>query len=182
MKIGYLVTESPLCAEDELTLKASGCDETVIDLTGERRKKLAPLIGKLRPGDTLVITDFAALASALQPLITHLAEIWDTGANLETLIPQRRMRNGELQWAQMLRDFELQRRKVRRTYSAESGQRHGLTEAQKDRARELIDEGEMTMQEIARAIGCSPPTLYRAQRVQRAAMRAKLIPAKRGRA
>lgn len=168
MKIGYVNSRVDGDFDQDVAfLKRSGCDEVVIDLSGERRKRLADTIERLRPGDTLEALALECLGSSALSLVSVLSRIHDRGAGIDIGsvhdIVRVRHRNGGLLLAAQLMAFEVARRPHRRKFSTEAGSRRGLSDAQINKARELMQDPALTMQEVAAEIGCSVPTLYRAR-------------------
>jgi Resolvase, N terminal domain len=162
MRIGYLVSLRDENDAQRL-LSESGVDETVADLSRERRQRLGRTIEKLRPGDVLVVPNLWHVSPSMLGLIKSLDAVHRAGAGLHVVSEGWLAANSDLSFAGRLMAFERERRSERRAF-AKAGTRRGLSDAQIAEAVRMIEEGSLTLAEVADKIGCSVPTLHRARR------------------
>lgn len=89
-RIGYgrVSTAHQTEAQQRAQLEAAGCDDVVTETISSGRTDrpgLGQVLGRLRPGDTLVICKLDRLARSLTELLTIAAEIEARGVHLQVL-------------------------------------------------------------------------------------------------
>ena len=143
------------------------------------RPELLNALRALRPGDQLVVTKLDRLARSLKDLLNIVERIEAAGASLvvidqavDTSTPAGRL---FLQVVGAVAEFEraltsLRTREalVGRPRGRSGGRPRALTGKRLQRARDLVDARELSMIEIAAAVGVSVSTLQRAVRQHQA--------------
>jgi DNA invertase Pin-like site-specific DNA recombinase len=158
-------------------LRAAGCEQIFSDVgsgTIRDRPQLEACLRHLRSGDTLVVWRLDRLGRSLRHLVELVGKLSDRGVALrsltegiDTTTPTGRMVLhvfGAL--AEFERELIIERTRAGLEAARVQGRLVGgprlVTAAKLTRARELRDEGRLSMGEIAKTIGVSRATLYRA--------------------
>ncbi len=178
-EIGYArvssLDQSPALQID--ALKAAGCLRIFTEkASGTRasRPQLDKMLDHLRPGDVVVVWKLDRLGRSLRHLVS-LVEYFDTNEigfrslteSMDTTTPGGRL---IFHIFSALSEFEasLIRERTRAGLAAArargrvGGRPTVMTPAKLSAARKLLRDGEQTVSEVARAVGVSRPTLYRA--------------------
>ncbi len=158
-------------------LKATGCEQIFSDVgsgTIRDRPQLEACLRHLRSGDTLVIWRLDRLGRSLRHLVELVGALNDRAVALrsltegiDTTTPTGRM---VLHVFGALAEFERELIIERTRAGLEAARAQGrlvggprlVTPAKLVRARELRDDGQLSMGEVAKTIGVSRATLYRA--------------------
>lgn len=177
MKIGYARVSTLDQNPDgqRLALEAAGCERIVaehISGTATKRPQLDVLLTGIAAGDVLTVYRLDRLGRSLPHLLEIARELEAKGAHLQSLAESidTTTAGGRLIFHVMgaLAEFEraliverttagLQAAKVR---GAKLGRPKGLSAAQVEHARKLIEGGERA-QDVAKTLGVSRSTLYR---------------------
>lgn len=157
-------------------LEAAECDEVFIDKASgklARRPELDKALGRLRPGDTFVITRLSRAMRSLRDLIDLAASLQARGIDLvvlkqgiDTTTP-----SGRLAFHIMGAIDEFQRELIvegtheglaaARARGRKGGRKAKLSPDQVKLARQLYDKRDRTVQQIADVLGVSRVTVYR---------------------
>lgn len=157
-------------------LKAAGCDRIVAETGGGARARpaLEEAIGWLRPGDTLCVTALDRIGRRTVELITLVEQLRDRGVRFRSLregvddgTPAGRAMLGVMAvFAQMERELLNERTRDGVAAARASGRRGGrpskMTPAKRVRAAKLLVQPGATVSGVARTLGVSRATLYRA--------------------
>ena len=161
-------------------LAEAGCDRVWTDhATGTRadRPQLAAVLDHLRAGDTLVVWRLDRLARSLSDLLLIAKQLEERDVGLRSVREQidTTTPGGRLIFHVFgaLAEFEADLVRERthaglaaaRARGRTGGRRPSLSAAQTARARELYEAKELTVEEIAQALGVSRATIYRALRI-----------------
>lgn len=182
MKIGYArvsTHEQTLDLQID-RLRTAGCapehihsDTTAGHSRGIERPGLAAALAFARPGDQLVVWRLDRLGRSLKDLIDQVTSLERRGVelvslqeSLDTATPTgRAMFQICGVFAEFERNLISERTKAglaaARARGRKGGRRRKVTDAQLDRAAELMREGRLTVREIARLADVSTTTLYR---------------------
>jgi len=184
-KIGYARVSTPdqsLNRQlDELV--AHGCDRVFQEAASGRRGAHRPewdaCLAHVRTGDTLVVVELSRLGrnvGDLGQLLDHL-DARKIGLRILNLGIDTTTPAGKLIFtivgavAAMERELLVERTHsglaAARARGRVGGRRRAFTLAQEREAQRLYETRQMTMDQIARAIGSSPTTVYRYLRVER---------------
>lgn len=182
MKIGYVrVSTHEQTLDLQLDqLRAAGCDPDHIHVDrvsgssrGLERPGLAKALAYARAGDQLVIWRLDRMGRSLRDLIDQVANLEQAGIELvslqesiDTATPAGR---AMFQICGVFAEFERNLNRERtlaglaaaRARGRKGGRKRKVSDAQLDRAAELMREGRLTVREIARLSGISTNTLYR---------------------
>ena len=182
-KIGY-ARVSTLQQDEALqldALRAAGCDRIFVDKASgklERRPALDDLLAHARPSDSLVVWRLDRLGRSLRHLIDVVSDLEQRGVGfislteaLDTTTP-----GGRLLFHVMgaLAEFErdlIRERTLAGLAAARARGRVGgrptvWTEAKLKTARSMYEGGEHDIATIARVLGVSRASVYRAQRTE----------------
>jgi DNA invertase Pin-like site-specific DNA recombinase len=188
-RIGYgrvsMRDQNPDSQRDALA--EAGCDEIYIDqgASGKlaRRPELDKALGRLRPGDTLVITRLSRAMRSLRHLLDLVADLDARGVGLVVLKQQIDTTTpaGRLLFHILAAIDEFQRELIvegtleglaaARARGRNGGRPPAMSPDQVQLARKLADQTgedgrrEYTITQIAQMLGVSRPTLYRALEV-----------------
>jgi len=178
MLIGYgrvsTSDQSPDLQTDALTAK--GCDRVFVEkASGAQRDRpqLKAALEYLRKGDTLVVWKLDRLARSLKQLIETVEDLEARGVgfmslteNLDTTTP-----GGKLVFHIFGGLAEFERSIIRERVNAGlaaakargkvGGRPRSVTEDDIAAARAMLKDGQFTVADVAKRIGCSPATLYR---------------------
>lgn len=165
---------------DELT--SARCErifeEAASGKRGADRPQWLACLAQLRTGDTLVVVELSRLGRNTGDLGRLLDDLEDQGVGLrilnlgvDTATPAGRLVYSIVgAVAAMERELLIERTKsglsAARARGRVGGRRQSITAADIRKARQLREEGRLTMAEIARVIGYSPATVYRHLRDQ----------------
>ena len=182
MKIGYarISTHEQTLDLQRDALRAAGCDPDHIHVDqvsgarpGSERPGLCAALAYARAGDQLVIWRLDRLGRSLGDLIAQVGQLERAGVelvslqeSLDTATPAGR---ALFQMCGVFAEFErnlmAERTKAglaaARARGRKGGRKRKVTDAQLDRAGQLMREGRLTVREIARLSGVSTNTLYR---------------------
>jgi DNA invertase Pin-like site-specific DNA recombinase len=164
-------------------LEAAGCDEIYIDKASGKlasRPELDKALSRLRSGDTLVITRLSRAMRSLRHLLELAAELGERGVHLQVLkqgidttTPQGRLvfhvlgAIDEFQ-RELIVEGTLEGLDAARARGRSGGRPPAMSADQVKLARQLADQrgadgrGEYTITQVAKMLGVSRPTLYRA--------------------
>lgn len=158
-------------------LNAAECDRVFVDhgVSGKlaRRPQLDACLSYVRSGDTLVIVRLDRLGRSVKHLIEQVDQLREMGVDLRVLDQaiDTSTAAGKMLFhvlaaiAEFERDLIIERTldglASARADGRVGGRRPVLTAEKLAIARQQIDAGEMTMRQIAAALGCSRATLYR---------------------
>ena len=166
--------QNPDLQVDELT--AVGCHQVFVGrASGARtdRPQLAEVLDRLRLGDTLVVWRLDRLARSLRELIEVVSGLEKRGDGLRSLHEQldTTRPGGKLVFhlfgalAEFERDLIRERTQAglaaARTRGRKGGRPTVMTPRKIARARELYDQGDLIIAEIAKTIGVSRASIYR---------------------
>ncbi len=176
--VGYLRrwSDAPVDDETARTLEVAGCVIVFEDVLEDQHSPVNALekaIATLKPGDVLITPSLEHFARSLRQLDERLEQIADRGASLralaEKVCTEAREPTGFREAITMLRQFEdnvvgdRTRRSLLR--AAAEGRRGGrqrlLTDEKLLEVKRLLKEPDMTVAEIAEAVGVSAATIYR---------------------
>lgn len=175
--IGYarVSTADQSLEAQEAQLRAAGCVEVYSDVmtgTAASRPQWDACRKGLRDGDSLVITRLDRAGRSLRHLLEISDELDQKGVTLtaldqgiDTSTSQGRM---SFQMLGVMAEFEraLISERTKSAMAARARGRSGgrpkaLSPKAVERAQQLYDAGQMTVKEVARAVGVSEATLYR---------------------
>lgn len=157
-------------------LKAAGCARTFVDkASGAKadRPELAACLDYCRPGDILTVWRLDRLGRSLTHLIATITALSDRGVGFKSLTEgfDTTTPGGELIFhifgaiAQFERRLIQERTNAGLTAARARGRLGGrklkMTKQKLAAAQGLRDKGELTMEQIAKVVGVSRPTLYR---------------------
>lgn len=156
-------------------LKAAGCDvvreEKVSGASRDGRTELATLLEFIRGGDVLVVSKLDRLARSTVDMLTIIGELGARGVGFKSLAEpwaDTTSPAGKLMLTVMagVAEFERERLRERQREGIERAKAEGRYKGgviQFDRAAmwSLLDQN-VTKAEIARRLGCSEMTVYRA--------------------
>lgn len=180
MIAGYarVSTEEQDLSRQVEALHASGCDriwsEHASGGRGAKRPEWDACLSHLRTGDTLVVHELSRLGRNAGDLARLGDDLLEQGIGLRILnlgIDTGTV-SGKLIFIILAAVAEMERELIReRTkHALDYRRRHGgkiggrprsFTNAQVERARNLLASGELSSQEVARAVGMSKSTMYR---------------------
>lgn len=159
-------------------LEAAGCTRIFAEKVSgasRNREQLEKLIDHLRQGDTLVVTRLDRLARSTRDLIDVVERLRTVGAHIKSLAepwadtgsPAGKMVLTVFAGvAEFERSLILSRTNSGRIAAKERGVRFGrtpsLTEQQIEHARDLTENHQKSMREVADLLGVHRTTLYRA--------------------
>src|ERR1022692_514633 len=159
-------------------LKAAGCEKVFTDhgVSGKlaKRPQLDECLAYLRGGDTLVISRLSRAMRSLHHLIDMAATLRDRGIGLKVLHPDMdtTTSSGRLLFHVLGAIDEFQRELIvegtleglaaARARGRVGGRKPKLTEDQVAVARQMYDQRDRTVQQIADALKVSRQTVYRA--------------------
>jgi DNA invertase Pin-like site-specific DNA recombinase len=165
-------------------LKEHGCDqvfsESASGKRGAHRPQWDACLAHLRSGDTLVVSELSRLGRNTGDLGRLLDQLRDAGVALTILNLgiDTATASGRLIFsvigsvAEMERELLVERTQsglaAARARGRVGGRRRSFTTAQEIEAQRLYDSGQMTVDQIARAVKSSPATIYRYLRVTHA--------------
>jgi DNA invertase Pin-like site-specific DNA recombinase len=178
MNFGYMrvSTVDQNLGRQEQQLKDAGCERIFFEkVTGTKRNRpeLNKLLEFLREGDTVIVTDLTRLSRSTKDLIEIAELIAAKGANLKSLKESwldTTTAHGKLLFtffagiSQFERDQISERTKEGLAVAKKNGRLPGRPATDKDKieyARYLLDQGNMTMQQVADKVGISRMTLHR---------------------
>lgn len=158
-------------------LRSAGCERVFAETASGRRGAYRPewdaCLGHLRAGDTLAVTELSRLGrntGDLDRLLDHLDKS-DLGLQILNLGIDTRTPAGRLIFsivgavAAMERDLLIERTcsglAAARARGRVGGRRRSYTPAQAQEAQRLYATRQMTVEQIARAVGSSTSTVYR---------------------
>jgi DNA invertase Pin-like site-specific DNA recombinase len=158
-------------------LKAAGCEaiyEDRVSGAAMERPGLAKALGRIGPGDVLVVWKLDRLSRSLRHLIEIIDDLGKAGAgfqciddDINTTTPGGRL---VFQMMGALAEFEREMIRARTRAGMQAAKRRGvhvgrpckLSPHQVAHARELIGRGGKTRDKVAALLGVSPMTLWRA--------------------
>lgn len=159
-------------------LRAAGCNKLFAEkVSGARRARpeLDRMLDHLRPGDVVTVTRLDRLARSTRDLLDVAERIRSCGAGLRSLAepwadttsPAGRMVMTVFAGiAEFERSLILERtrtgREAAKARGVQFGPRPTLTPAQLDHAKQLIEQEERAVSEVADLMGVHRSTLYRA--------------------
>jgi DNA invertase Pin-like site-specific DNA recombinase len=178
MNFGYMrvSTIDQNLGRQEQQLKDAGCERIFFEkVTGTKRNRpeLNKLLEFLREGDTVIVTDLTRLSRSTKDLIEIAELIATKGANLKSLKEtwlDTTTAHGKLLFtffagiSQFERDQISERTKEGLAVAKKNGRLPGRPATDKDKieyARYLLDQENMTMQQVADKVGISRMTLHR---------------------
>jgi len=181
--IGYARVSTPEQSLDRQLdeLRDHGCErvfgETASGKRGAHRPHWDACLAHLRVGDTLVVVELSRLGRNTGDLGRLLDQLDERGIGLkilnlgiDTTTPAGRLIftiTGAV--AAMERDLLVERTQsglaAARARGRVGGRRRSFTPAQQREAQRLYDLGQMTVEQVARAVGSSSSTVYRYLRV-----------------
>lgn len=187
--IGYarVSTADQSLVAQEAQLRAAGCEVVYSDVmtgTAGSRPQWDACLKGLRKGDALVITKLDRAGRSLKHLMDVSEDLTSRGVELKVLDQaiDTSTSPGRLMMHLLGAVAEFERALVsERTKNAMAGRARGrnggrpkaLSPKALQRAQELYDAGQMTVKEVARAVGVSEATLYRSITTEGARRRAK---------
>lgn len=178
--IGYarVSTQGQNLAQQRATLRQAGCSrvfEEKVSGAKRNRPELERLLDHLRAGDVVTVTRLDRLARSTRDLLEIAEHIKEAGAGLrslaepwaDTTTPAGRM---VLTVFAGIADFErsliVERTSTGRIAAKARGVRFGpkpaLSAEQIAHARQLVEQGERPVAEVAKLLGVHRATLYRA--------------------
>lgn len=159
-------------------LKDAGCDRVYTDEASgalTTRPELTKALDRLRSGDTLVVWKLDRLGRSLRDLIDRMHQLEDAGVGFRSLTEQidTTTPGGRLLFHLMGALAEFERDLIReRTHAGlaaarAKGRRGGrptvMTPGKLRVAKEMLEAGHLTLEEIAEVLGVHRTTLYRAR-------------------
>lgn len=178
MLIGYARTstrdQNPAPQTDALT--AAGCERIYQEnASGAQRDRpqLAAALDQLRAGDTLIVWKLDRLARSIRQLIETVEYLRVRDIRLQVLTQQidTTTSGGHLFFdildavAEFERELALERAQAGLTRARAMGRKGGrkpsMGEAEIRRAKAMLADPDITVEEIARQMGVQPSTLYR---------------------
>jgi DNA invertase Pin-like site-specific DNA recombinase len=173
IRVGYLRGgwDDSVVSQAVEALEAAGCTRVVVD-SGPRRAGSSPalssMVGRMSPGDIVVVVELDHLAGSLQQLIERLAELAGRGIEVETLsgeIGRIDPALGALIQAIHAFSQRTRRRSVLARPAGEPpahmGRPRRLMDDDLARARQMIETAGRPIEDVARELGVSRATLYR---------------------
>lgn len=178
MLVGYarVSTRDQNPAAQIEALKAIGCDRVFIEkLSGANRDRpeLKAALDYLRLGDTLVVWKLDRLARSVRQLVETAADLATREIGLRVLTQQidTTSAGGRLIFhvfaavAEFERELMLERTHAglasARAANRRGGRPKALDEAQIRRAKAMLADPMITVEEVAQQLGTAPSTLYR---------------------
>jgi DNA invertase Pin-like site-specific DNA recombinase len=178
-KIGYARVSTREQHEESQVdiLTAEGCERVFVDkVSGKlaRRPEWDKCLDYLRPGDTLVVTRLSRMARSVRNLTEVAVKLRERGIDLVVLKQQIDTRTpaGRLTFhilgavdeftADLISEGTLEGLEAARARGRKGGRRPVMTPDKLAQARRMVDEKQLTMQQIADIIGVSRTTVYRA--------------------
>jgi len=178
MLVGYarVSTRDQNPAAQIEALKAIGCDRVFIEkLSGANRDRpeLKAALDYLRVGDTLVVWKLDRLARSVRQLVETAADLATREIGLRVLTQQidTTSAGGRLIFhvfaavAEFERELMLERTHAglasARAANRRGGRPKALDEAQIRRAKAMLADPMITVEEVAQQLGTAPSTLYR---------------------
>lgn len=158
-------------------LSAAGCWRVFTDhVSGakEERPELGRVLEQLRDGDTLVVWRLDRLGRSLRHLIDVVAELSERGVGFRSITEQvdTTTSGGRLVFHVFgaLAEFERDLIRERTLAGLQAARRRGrmggrpalMTADKTTTARRMYEQQELTVEQIARALGVSRSTIYRA--------------------
>lgn len=178
-RIGYARVSTPDQSLDRQhdELRAHGCVRVFYEAASGKRGALRPqwdaCLAHLRSGDTLVVAELSRLGrntGDLGRLLDHLDEhkigLRILNLGIETTTPAGRLIFTIIgAVAAMERELLIERTQsglaAARARGRVGGRTRSFTQAQEREAQRLYDTGQITAEQIARAVGSSTSTVYR---------------------
>ncbi|MGB3810400.1 MAG: recombinase family protein [Parvibaculum sp.] len=157
-------------------LEEAGCERIFIEtLTGAQRDRpqLRSVLGEFGQGDTLVIWKLDRLARSLRQLTDTISELQQRRISLRVLAPDLsfEMTSGDmgLRFFAAIAEFdrELAREKSSKGLAAakalgrRGGRKPAMGPTDISRAKRLLMDTNVTVEEVAKQMGVQPSTLYR---------------------
>lgn len=157
-------------------LKEAGCQRIVIEtLTGAQRDRpqLKSALGELSRGDTLVIWKLDRLARSIRQLTETIADLQRRQVGLRVLAPQlcAEMMTEDLVFrfftaiAEFDRELAIERSSkglaVAKAMGRRGGRKPAMGPSDISRAKRLLMDANVTVEEVAKQMGVRPSTLYR---------------------
>lgn len=178
MLVGYarLSTRDQNPASQIEALKAAGCDRIFIEKASganRDRPELKAVLDYIRAGDTLVIWKLDRLARSVRQLVETAAELERREIDLKVLTQaiDTTTAGGRLVFhvfaavAEFERELTLERTHAglatARALGRRGGRKPAMGEAEIRRAKAMLSDPTITVEEVARQMGVQPSTLYR---------------------
>lgn len=180
MIIGYARDSgaSGTIGEQWQKLTDAGCARIFADPTGAGRRGLNEALGVLAPDDELLVVDLVALGRSSKDLIQALEKVFDTGGKVRSLDGSLDTITSQEAYALIsglistLAAFDKDRARDRARSSLQAanprktrGRRGTLqtvvTEEKRTKARELLADPDLTIEQVRTTLGVSRATLYR---------------------
>lgn len=177
--IGYARVSTPDQSLDRQLdeLRVYGCERVFAEAAsgkrGAHRPQWAACLEHLRPGDTLVVVELSRLGRNTGDLgrLLDLLDRQDIGLTILNLGIDTRTPAGRLIFtvvgavAAMERELLIERTQsglaAARARGRVGGRRRTFTTMQEREAQRLYDLRQLTVEQIAKAVGCSTSTVYR---------------------
>lgn len=178
MLVGYARVstrdQSPALQLD--ALREAGCERTFQEkASGAQRDRpeLAAALDYIRAGDTLVVWKLDRLARSVRQLVETAEDLQQRGIGLKVLTQQidTTTPGGRLVFhvfaamAEFERELTLERThaglSAAKTLGRRGGRRPALGPAEVKRARAMLADCTITVEEVAQQLGVTPSTLYR---------------------
>lgn len=174
IRVGYLRGdwEDSVVSQAVEALEAAGCARVVVD-SGPRRTgsnpALSSMIGRMSPGDIVVVVELEHLAGSLQQLVERLADIAGRGIGIEALSgeigridpPQAALMQAMHAFAERTRRRSVVARPPGEPPAHHIGRPRRLMADDLARARAMIETAGRPIEDVARELGVSRATLYR---------------------